>query len=649
MKYKYLFINGCFLLVFLCFSFHVPAQEQVSVRDKANDFFEKLQFAKAGEIYLKLTDTSKPRYMDMKRLAVCYMKMDRYEDAEIWFSRVVADPSSIPEDLYDYAEMMKTNANYLEAKEVFRDYMEKTGDEKRALLNIAGCDSAEVWMSNPTRHFIRNEDKINTNLSEFSVFPFGEKSICFIGEPQPLELNKTYGWTGKPFLRIFAAEKQSDNSLDFRELSKSMYNDAPYHVGPISTNREGNMYFITRTYPGKNGSMTVINGNRYHTQNMELYIQTKKYDQWLTPQPFPYNNVKEYSLGQAVLSKDEKVLYFVSDMPGGYGGTDIWYSELQPSGKWSKCKNAGSTVNTSGDEMFPTFGPDGILYFSSNGFPGMGGLDIFSCKGSLDNWSTSVNLRYPLNSSYDDFSYILNDNMISGYLSSNRVNGKGGDDIYSFINKEGRNLITIEGLVYNKKTGKRLSGANVFIYNSSNTIVAKQISDAGGAFLFQLHAAGLSKLKATKDSYYPDTMRLSNGVLLNDRSRKLALYLDPLEKGKTYRLQNIHYNFDKDNIREDASAILNGLVRIMHDNPTLKIELASHTDNRGNDKYNMALSQRRAQSVVDYLVNRGISRDRMVAKGYGESHLLYKSANGIIITEAEHQQNRRTEFTIISY
>jgi len=649
MKRRPFLLYTGFLVLFILNTLFSRAQEQGGIRDKADMLFEQLQYAKASEIFLRLSDTPKPRYSDMKRLAVCYMKMNKYEDAEIWFSRVVSDPNSVAEDLYDYGEMLKINADYSDAKDVFRDYMEKTGDDKRGLLNMAGCDSAAVWMSDPTGHFIKNEDAINTELSEFSVFPLVDKMVCFIGEPPISKDEKTYGWTGSSFLRIFAAHQKEDNTLESRVLSKSIYNDASYHVGPLAANKDGSMFLITRTYPGKKGHITNINGNRYLTQNMELYIQSKKYGRWLTPQPFSYNDVKKYSLGHAVMSKDEKILYYISNMKGGEGGTDIWFSELRPNGSWSKPVNAGSTINTPGDEMFPTIGPDGTLYFSSNGYPGMGGLDIYASNGARDQWSTPVNLRYPVNSSCDDFSYIVNDDLKTGYLSSNRPNGKGGDDIYSFEIKPSKNLYIINGIVYNKQTKVRLADADVVLYSTKNTIVAKQKSGPDGAFSFKLPYTNLSNLKGSKDGFYPDTASLIKNTFSSDRKRTIALYLDPLfEKGKTFKLENIHYDFDKFNIRKDAEYILNGLLRIMHENPTLTIELASHTDSRGNDDYNLNLSQQRAQAAVDYLVSRGISRNRMEAKGYGETRLIY-GKDGAPCTEAQHQLNRRTEFTIVSY
>jgi len=648
MKLNLIFICAGFLFILLCPQIY--AQEQQYPREKAEKLFKEYQYARAVELYKKLTDVSLPKINDMEHLAECYKKMNKYKDAEIWYERVVANPESNLEDLFNYGEILKSNARYSEAKKVFQDYLAKAGNNRKVLTSMAGCDSASLWIANPSSHLIKNEEAINTDLSEFSVFPIGGQQFNYTGEPQIKNGRKRYGWTGNSFLRIFLAERTIDDNLKPMGLLRAVNDDASYHVGPVSTNKTGNIYFITRTYPGKRGDLSRVNRNLYRTQNMELYIQTKIYGQWQKPVPFAYNDVKKYSLGHAALSPDEKVLYFVSDMPGGRGGTDIWFSEIQPDGSWGKCFNAGHTINTSGDEMFPTVASDGTLYYSSNGLPGMGGLDIYYSKGSLYQWDKPVNMGYPVNSPGDDFSYVLNNDLKSGYFSSNRVNGKGGDDIYSFVNQKPNKLLTIKGIVYDKKTGFCLSDANVTLSDSSLTILAKQMSKPDGSFSFTMNKIDFYKLKGTKDRYYPDTAIISGQNALSDTTRIVALYLDPLfEKGKTFRLENIHYNFDKDNIRSDASVILDGLVEIMHENPTLNIELASHTDCRGTDAYNQNLSQRRAQSAVDYIVSRGISRSRMVAKGYGESRLINRCADGVPCSEAEHQENRRTEFTVTSY
>ncbi|MDD4923048.1 MAG: tetratricopeptide repeat protein, partial [Bacteroidales bacterium] len=526
------------------FSLQTQAQEQLSSRARAEKLFEEFQYAKAAGIYLELTDVSMPRLNDMERLADCYQKMNRYEDAEIWYSRVVTNPQSRPEDLLNLGKMLKSNTRYLEAKKVLQDYVRISRDQS-IMAGIAGCDSAIVWMQNPTNHLLKNEKGINTELSEFSVFPMSEKRVYFIGEPPMGHLSQKYGWTGNNYLRIFSAECLSGNRLGSRILLNDALNKAAYHVGPISTNKAGNIRFITRTNTDRKGNLSRVNRNSYRTKNMELYIQTQTNGWWDLPKSFAYNDVQKYSIGHAVLSHDEKVLYYVSNKPGGHGGTDIWYSELQADGSWGKPCNAGDVINTSGDEMFPVIGPDGFLYYSSNGLPGMGELDIFCSKGNRDQWQKPVNMRYPVNSPSDDFSYILNENRTDGYLSSNRINGKGGDDIYFFESRKPRSMFRIEGTVYDKKTGLRLSNANVTLYDSDNTILAKKMSKPDGTFIFLVNKMDICRLKGTKEIYYPDTLTIDSRNYLSGLAR-VVLRLDPLfEKGKIFKLENIHYNFDK--------------------------------------------------------------------------------------------------------
>lgn len=435
-------------------------------------------------------------------------------------------------------------------------------------------------------------------------------------------------------------------------MDKSVYNEENYHIGPIMSNQKGNVLYVTRTYPGPSGEISKENKMKFRTNNLELYVYTENNGKYEVV-PFPYNDIKKHSVGHAALSQDEKTLYFVSDMAGGLGGTDIWYCELQSDGSWGKPQNAGPAINTSQEEMFPNIGTDGTLYYSSNGLPGMGGLDIFSAKGAKNNWSKPANLRYPVNSAGDDFAFITNianEDAVMGYLSSNRRGGAGNDDIYSFSNIKPKMILALKGLTVNKKTGELLEAATVTLYANGRQIVAKQSSKADGTFFFELAKGTDYTVLGQKEKFYSDSATVTTKGLTKSDTLNVTLRLEPLfEIGKTIAIQNIHYDFDKDNIRKDAAVILDELVRTMRDNPTLEIELGSHTDSRGIDIYNLDLSQRRARSVVNYLVSRGISRSRLTAKGYGETQLLNRCANGVKCSAAEHQANRRTEFKILKY
>ncbi|WP_074605671.1 OmpA family protein [Pedobacter steynii] len=629
----------------------VKAQEQPGLREKANQHYISSRYVKAASIYVKLADAKKPRLSDLERLADCYLKMSDYEAAENWYARIIEFPDSKTENLISYGAVLKFNSRYAEAKKVLQQYAEKSGDAKGVANALAGCDSALVWIAKPTGHKLRNESAVNTAFAEFGVFPIGNKAY-YVAEPDNGLLKKKDGRTGNPFLRIYTADRNPDQTLTAKLIDKSAFNKEAYHIGPIISNKKGNLLYITRTYIGKAGARSKAAQLNLRTRNLELYMYTAENGGY-TASPFPYNHVQQYSVGHAALSQDEQTLYFVSDMPGGFGHTDIWYSELQSDGKWGQPINAGPEINTPGDEMFPFMNAEGVLYYSSNGLPGMGGLDIFAAKGAKRTWSRPLNLKYPVNSAADDFAFVTTAAAADGpggYLSSNRKGGVGDDDIYSFSTVNPKMILALQGVNLNRKTTDLLSEVAITLYSGARSVVAKQSSKHDGSFFFELEKETDYTLLGQKTGFYSDSVSLSTKGLTQSDTLKVTLRLEPLfEKGKTIALQNIHYDFDKDNIRKDAAKILDELVRIMRDNPTLEIELGSHTDSRGMDRYNLDLSQRRAASVVDYLVSRGTSRNRLTAKGYGATKLLNRCANGVQCSAEEHQANRRTEFKVLSY
>lgn len=640
-----------YILIAFCSSGH--AQEQLSLREKARLKYDSYNYTEAIPMYLKLVDVDKPKMDDIEKLAYSYAAVNDYEAAENWFSRLVIYPESAAENLLAYAEVLKSNLRYKEARQIFENYVQKTGDGKKVANEMMGCDSAQVWLARPTAHIIRNETLVNTALSEFSVFPFAKK-VYYTGEPDKGVFKAVSGRTGNPYLHIYTADREPNGTLSYPLVDTSVYNHATYHVGPIISNKTGNMLFVSRTYVGKKDSEIEFAGRReFRTNNIELYIYTANNGQWEV-KPFPYNNVKSYSLGHACLSQDEQTLYFTSDMPGSIGGTDIWYSILQPDGNWSKPENAGSLINTAGNEMFPEMGVDGMLYYSSNGLPGMGGLDIFVTGGSRNNWTKPINLRYPVNSPADDFAFVNlslpSADWGTGYLTSNRKGGKGGDDIYSFGIEKPKIILALRGKTFDKNTGAQLPLTNVTLMTGERRVLAKQLTADSARYFFELDKNTDYTVLGQKVKYYSDSAKVNTVGLTKSDTLEVDLYLKPLFiVGAKIDIKDIHYNFDKDNIRPDAAKILDETVRIMRDNPTLEIEMGSHTDSRGSDIYNIDLSQRRAQSAVNYLVSRGIARSRMKAKGYGETQLLNRCSNGVTCSIAEHQANRRTEFKIVKY
>ena len=626
------------------------SQEQPSLRDRADELYRRYEYANAAKLYVKLADARKPRLQDLERLADSYWQMNDYESAENWYARVVSHEDSPAENLLAYGEVLKVNGKYAEAKEQLQAYADRTGDGNRVAAQLAGCDSAIVWMANPTTHRLRNESAVNSVGSEFSVFPDGD-NVYYAGERPDASRAGTYGWTGNGFLQIYTAPLSSAGTLGNPSPLAGIANEGEYHIGPVAAGNDGTLY-VTRTYGGKDMEAQKEAGHRYRTHKLELYMYRQADGVW-EGEPFAYNDVNSYSIGHAALSPDGGLLYFVSDMPGGQGGTDIWYSERQADGTWGSPINAGATVNTAGDELFPNIGPDGTLYYSTDGLAGMGGLDVFRTEGSKDQWNTPENLKYPVNGASDDFAYLITDEDeqgFRGFLSSDRRGGQGGDDIYSFSFEKPKIIIILKGTTSDKSTGERLAETTVTLFDGQREIVAKKSSDIEGAFEFVLDRDLSYTVLGQKEGYHADSAKVSTMGITKSDTLEVALLLEPVFRvGQTFELENIYYDFDKSNIRPDAAVILDELVRTLRDNPTLKIELSSHTDSRGSDAYNEALSQRRAQSAVDYLVSRGIARDRMVAKGYGETRLTNHCSDGVGCSVAEHQANRRTEVTVLEY
>lgn len=628
----------------------VKGQEQLSLRSTADKLYYQYEYYNASRIYEKLVDTKKPRVQDMERLAECYYRINDYTLAQNWYARVIDGGKFSDQSQLNYAETLKKNGNYAAAKEQFTQYGTRTGKIAEVSLAIQGADSAVVWMANPTLHKLKNEETINTRYSEFGTTPL-YNSVLYVGEPSGWD-GKTSGMTGRPYLRIYSSSKENDGiTLKYPSILPDVFNNAPYHVGPVAANKEENILFVTRTHPGEDAEKQRSGNYRFKKHNLELLIYTRSGDSW-TEVTFPYNNVKSYSVGHAALSDDEQTLYFASDMPGGKGGVDIWYCIRQADGSWGTPVNAGEEINSAGDEMFPSvFGSK--LYYSSNGFAGMGGLDIFVADGQQHTFRNRHNLRFPVNSASDDFCYVMvsdSPESFYGYVSSDRSGGKGLDDIYSFSYDKPKIRIRLEGQTLNKVTSDQIEDVQLTLLDDKGQVILRRLSDAKGAFTFPVDARTNYRIVAEKVKFHGDSIAVPAFYPQKDTTIRLTLRLQPvIEKGTSFVLENIYYDLDKYNIREDAKPILNQLVRTMRDNPSLKIELSSHTDSRATARYNMKLSQNRAQAAVDYIVSRGIARDRIVAKGYGESKLVNKCADGVQCSEAVHQANRRTEIKVLEY
>ncbi|RKR82312.1 WD40 repeat protein [Mucilaginibacter gracilis] len=633
-----------------------------AILKEADEQYNLFNYKKAAELYSQAYWQKETLYT-AERLATCYRLMHDYKNTESWYVTAMGFPGSKSANILYYAEALKNNSKYSEAKEQFESYAALDKEVTRFQLSIwlSSCDSSMRWMRHPTAIVLKNERALNSPQSDWGAVKY-QNSVVFTSDRfnkkaekaamddkpflkidgDKLPDRKIYGWTGNDYLRLYQSPVGGSGGDSLKLFSIAAPTD--YHVGAAAFSKDGNeIYFtLTRAPQKSEGPKSVIK-----TINLEIYWAKKNpaTGGWQKPVPFKYNNVDKYSVGDPFVSPDGKTLYFVSDMPGGKGGTDIYYCQRDEQGDWGTPVNLRD-LNTAGNERTPIVDEgNNHIYFSSDGGVGMGGLDIYKAERNGLTFGRILNLAYPINSPQDDFAFTLTGGG-SGYFSSNRLGGLGSDDIYSFSDKQFVNY-RLEGITYDKITRLPLVNSIVTLTKTGGTELKVQ-TDSLGMFQFNLEEESDYTLMAEKTNFRSDNQAISTVGLTTSQTIKKNLYLEKTTLNKAIRIENIYYDFNKSNIRRDAAIELNKLIKILNENPTIWIVLGSHTDSRGNDAYNLALSQRRANAAVKYIIEKGgIDKNRISARGYGETRLLNRCANGVKCSEAEHQLNRRTEFTIV--
>lgn len=615
---------------------------------KAQKQMDKYDYAKAITLLKKASDKEKTHDAALPLLAECYRIQHDILNAKAAYAQVVALPDAKPESYYYYAQALQATGNYAKAKEMFQKYAAMNPADRRGILYAAHCDSVlGPWKVKNPEYEVKLASGINTNQSDFGPSFYNGELVFASDFTANAGEGKEYGWTGRGYLNIMKSRPETKDDFWGNMESGSEFGgkfNQPYHDGPATFSADGKSIYYTRSFYGK-----AKREGAFKTNLLKIYYATKNGDEWSEINPF-FLNSKEYSVGHPTLSADGQTLYFVSDMPGGQGETDIWMCKREGDA-WGLAVNLGSTVNTSEKEMFPTICSDGELYFASDGHPGYGALDIFKTKNENGSWTTPVNLHTPINGSFDDFAIAFAPGKKNGFFSSNRPEGTGSDDIYAFRLSEPKPLLPafITGLVKDKTTMLPLSGATVFLYNSSTGNVKILKTDANGMYKTVIDKPAEYLVKAMMPNYIADCSPFALLELKPGTTSKAPrdLLLDKLTINKTFSIENIYYDFDKSAIRDDAKPQLDKLVQIMNENP-VNVELGSHTDSRGAASYNDKLSQNRAESVVKYIIKAGINKNRITAKGYGEQQLINKCADGVNCSKIEHQANRRTELKVTS-
>ncbi|WP_238252417.1 OmpA family protein [Capnocytophaga cynodegmi] len=644
-----------YILAIALFSNVLLVFSQEKQMQKANEMYKNYAYIDAIKIYENIAKKGFVNQELLERLGNSYYFNAEYDKASTWYEKLFENKEYKvqPEYYYRYALSLKSLGKYAESDQMMRKFVEITGaDDTRAILFEEHKDYREEIKENSNRLELL-QTGVNTEHSEYGTAFYGDK-VIFAASNTSL-IKPVSKWTGESFYDLYEANRDSI-SLSKKTLFSSKINTKFNESTAVFTKDGKTVYFTRNNYVNKKVRMDSEN-----TILLKILRATKDdRGNWGNIVEMPFNS-NTYSVAHPALSPDEKYLYFASDMPGTLGSSDIFRVEILENG-YGKPENLGNIINTSGRESFPFISKDNVLYYSSDGYPGLGGLDIFATK-LYDNGTTSrvINIGEPGNSVDDDFCFVIDKESKVGFLTSNRTGGKGKDDIYGFYERIPLNFTCnkiLKGVVKNSETMEIISGATVSLSGKKMDLLKTEASDPAGGFAFGEEFINCQDshfyLKGEKEGYETAEVKVEMKgkgkeihyeILLKPRVIKVT---EGDDLAKVFKIENIYFDFDKSNIRYDASVQLAKILEVMKEYPNMKIDVRSHTDSRGSDSYNLALSDRRAKSTVKWIIDNGIDASRITGKGYGETQLTNHCSNGVKCTPEEHQSNRRSEFIIIS-
>ncbi|MFH1321865.1 MAG: OmpA family protein [Bacteroidota bacterium] len=601
--------------------------------------YDRMAYAKAIPLLEKAMEQKEDVEVLMK-LAESYLKINNSSEAEKWYAKVVILPEAKPEHRLHYAKILKSNEKYDLAKIWYARYLDDFPTDERVIALLNSCDSLAGFSRESFLYHIKQMG-LDDSYSNFSPVKYGN-GMVFCSEKNSDKTNQINPWNERPYLDLYSAD--TDGAIiteDSKPFGKGI--NSKFHEGPCTFSPDGKTIYFTRSnFSRKKPGKSISNEN-----NLKIYTSTLTGGSWQTPVALPFNS-DEFSCGHPTLTGDSKALYFISDMQGGFGGTDIYMSEFIDE-SWSKPENLGGIINTKGNEMFPFLltghNNSQTLFFSSDGHEGIGGLDIYESRRSGNTWMKPGHLQFPVNGYKDDFGVMINPDKECGYFSSNRKNDGSIDHIYFF--EKNYPTFLVDAVVVKKGTEEPVKEAFVKITDLETGEANSLFTAVNGSFTYPIGFRKNYLIFANRPDYFSNTVLVSTLGKTRSDTIKLIIELDQIVINKPIVLENIYYDYDKWNIRPDAAFELDKLVKVLEENPEITIELSSHTDSRGSDKYNMTLSQKRAGSAVNYIITvGGIYDARITARGYGESKLVNNCKNNVFCSEDDHQMNRRTEFKV---
>jgi outer membrane protein OmpA-like peptidoglycan-associated protein/tetratricopeptide (TPR) repeat protein len=623
---------------------------------KADEYFDKMWYAEAAELYEEAIKKNADHFSleilqkagDAHYYNTNMAKAHYYYD--IIFERYESEVS--PDQIFKYAHTLKGTGKYGKSKRMMRLYDKEVKKGKvgsKLDFNTTQKEAVLDNILNMELKFGLKNLAINTKYSEFSPMFYNEDEIVFASAKDSSIFNtRRYKWNNQPYLDLYVSKvnKESQDLKAAIRFSKKI--NSKYHEASVTFTPDNATMYFTRNNYGKK-----LKRDKNGVNHLKIYTSKKVDGEWTEAEEVPFNS-DDYSTGHPALSPDGKKLYFVSDMPGTIGDTDIFVVDVLDNGSYSEPKNLGPGINTEQKEMFP-FINDKKLYFASNGHVGLGGLDVYEVAYDEEGFKEVTNMGQPINSNKDDFSYIVNEKDQKGYFASNRRGGKGDDDIYSFERLVLEEVVknAISGVVTELITGDLMPKALVTLLDGNNIKLKEMVTEDDGSFVFEdLDSNTKYTIKTTRNEFFENVVTAEtreNEVVNVDVTMKKLKELIVIEDGiKKLKTDMIFFDFDKSYIRKDASLELDKLVAVMTEYKDMVIKIESHTDSRGPDVYNKYLSDKRAKSTKAYLISKGISADRIEsAIGYGEERLINECGNGVRCSREKHELNRRSEFIIV--
>ncbi|WP_405383418.1 OmpA family protein [Maribacter sp. LLG6340-A2] len=627
----------------------IHAQERLI--EKGNEKFDAYSFSPAIDIYKKVLDKGFVSVDLLRKLGNSYYYNAEYPEAAETFKRLVAEyeNEASPEDYFKYAQTLKSLGDYDTSETIMNKFIEVTKGDGRASAFTGDRDFMQEIKDNSGRYNL-GPFEYNSPYSEFAP-TFYKEGLIFSSDRDTGNFARyRHTWNAKDFLDLYVVNADSSSINTVKKLGENV--NTRLHESTSVVTKDGQTLYFTRN--------NIVDGK--YVKDEQGIIRLKIFrakmmddNTWGEIEELPFNS-DSYSIANPTLSPDEKTLYFVSDMPGTFGESDLFMVSINQDRSFGTPQNLGPNINTEARETFPYVTSEEILYFSSDGHPGLGGLDVFATKILRQDFTGKVlNVGEPINSKGDDFTFIFNEELRTGYMASNREGGQGFDDIYSFTETKPLTFDCIQqvtGTVRDKITNEVLVGATVKVIDEENNELFSTITDSKGTYSLELDCNQGNFVRALMEGYIPfeEYIGISDGKpkiidFYLERDRITAGFGDDL--AKLLQLSTIYFDFDKYNIRKDSEVEIEKVIAAMEKYPSLKLKVNSHTDSRGPASYNLWLSQKRAESTINYMINKGISKDRLVSEGYGETKLLNECADGVKCSAAKHDINRRSEFIIL--